>query len=246
MNFELSLSSMLAHSAVFFSRQEWLPVADARADGKNTAQTDQEEFNEQLALDASGNSGIVTGVGAGAGAGAGSTGSVAVGAYGDLSHVAGSGNVSTVNVTTDDPQVVDTAVASNTVVANTALDDLESGTTADVTAISNVANSSIAAGVAYTNLNDAFGEDALSAAANAEANSTTALEAMGTESETTANNALAAAQNETLAGVTPAQEFQAVEPNVPGSPAKLSTLATWVAVISGGLAIYFYVFRKKA
>lgn len=251
---------MLAHSAVFFSREEWLPVADARGWSKNTAATDQEATNEQVGAEGGAGTTATGGVGAsteaagsgsivGAGPGAGSQGSFSVGGTNsDLSRVSGSGNVSVVNVSSSDPDVVEAALASNTAttadalaanasVSNTALDDLESGATA-----------SIAAGVAYTQLNDQFGEDALQSAANAEANSTTALEAMGTESETTANNALAAAQNETLAGVTPAQQFQAVEPNTPGTveSGNLTKLATWISVIAGALAIFFYLTKKKA
>ena len=79
------------------------------------------------------------------------------------------------------------------------------------TGAENVAAASIASGAAEVAANDSFGEAALQAASDAESTDTTTLEQEAADFtagvSTLGNNALAAAQNETLAGVTPAQQL---------------------------------------
>ncbi len=99
-----------------------------------------------------------------------------------------------------------------------------------------------------TALNDQFGEAALQSAADVEANDTTALEAMSTETQQNAANALAAAQNETLAGVTPAQEFQTVGAGQSAGTIfgySVSTISTWLTVIVAIITLAYFLKHKK-
>jgi hypothetical protein len=226
--YDLQLVRVLAHSMVFFSREEWLPVADARCDGKDTSSADQTTQQQQ-----------VGGQGGGAGsrtnvAGAGATNSGNEGTI--LSGSAASGNKGTINLLSSDPEVTEAALGGAETVSVSAID-----------ANSAVASSAIAAGVAATQANAAFGEDALSFAANAQADATTTVEGVAEQvaagEETTANNALAAAQNETLAGVTPAQQFQEYGTTTSGST--VSSIATWLTVIVAVVTIAYFIKKGK-
>lgn len=251
--FLADLAEFLAHSLVFFSKENWLPVADARGDGKNTASTEQEETNEQVAGQG-GAAGSVTKV-SGAGAGSGAGGSLVLGAGSTQSigrQVGGVGNTSITNITNADPAVSEAALESNTDVAETAIAGISS-TSGAALGLANsalgdeesTATMSIQAGVADTQMNDAFGEEALQSAADAEATSTTGLESMGTQEADVATNALAAAQNETLAGVTPAQEFQSVSPAIANSTSsKLATIGTYLTILGGIVALLVF-FKTK-
>lgn len=244
MTFQESLIQCLAHSAVYFSRSEQWPFSgpEPRNDGKNTAQTQQTEDNEQTAGQGGG-AGSSTSVG---GVGSTGTGSSGVNARGNIGQQTGRNNVDITTIETSDPEIAQAAIhastdsaanalLSNTIVTSQALNDLESTATA-----------SINAGVTDNAINASFGAAALNTAANAEANATTALENFGANATTAADNALAAAQNETLAGVTPAQEFQAA-----GGAGSLTgvlngaSLVTWLSVAVAIFGIIYYLRKAK-
>lgn len=244
MTFELSLARALAHSAVYFSRSEQWPFhgPEPRNDGKDTASTTEEETNQQVGADAT-NGTVIAG-----GAGSVGTGSSGVNARGNIATVSGRGNTAITTIETSDPEVTTAALATTANIADTSLesyDDLANHALASNEAVATMA---INAGVATTAQNATFGEAALEAAANAEANVTTALEGISTESQQTASNALAASQNETLAGVTPAQEFQQVSPTTPDtltSSSRLSSLATILAIIVAVISIIYFLRKGK-
>jgi hypothetical protein len=252
---------MLAHSAVYFSRQEWLPVADARngpsiSSAPSTSTSAQTSTNQQVADEGGAEGSFTSAVGANSGTdlttSTQGTSGVVEAAGSRLGEADGNNDNVSTTIETSDPDVTEAALLANTVtsaqadqtvasVTNTALSDEESTATA---AIGN-ANAAIAANAYTTALNDQFGESALQTAADSEANDTTALEASATEEAQVATNALAAAQNETLAGVTPAQEFQEVSPQTPGTITSANTWATYITIAAGVLAIIFYFRAKK-
>ena len=85
-------------------------------------------------------------------------------------------------------------------------------------------------------------------ASSSQATETTALEQSAQEFAAGAtqlgDNALAAAQNETLAGITPGQAF--TQTGIGGGTSKLSSVAAWVGIIGAGLAVLWFLFRKKS
>jgi hypothetical protein len=261
-DFSWSLARCLAHSSTHFTREDWAPVQDARGDGKSGDGTEsQEETNEQVAGESSGTQSAVIAASGNANvggvnvSGVGGLGRQVVtvnrGATGGTRNNGNGGAITNNDITTvesSDPAVSEAAINGE---ENTAGEALEANyaVTQQATALSasaladneSVATASIQAGVDMTALNDQFGEDALQTAANAEANATTGLEAGATESSQVASNALAAAQNETLAGITPGQEFEGVGSS--SSSQSVSTIATWVTV-AVGLITLMYFFRK--
>jgi hypothetical protein len=257
-DFSWSLARCLAHSSTHFAREEWAPVQDARGDGKSGDGTEtQEETNEQVAGEASGTQSSVIGASGNANvggvnvSGVGGLGRQNVTVSGRAGQSGGGAHITNNDITTvesSDPAVSEAAINGE---ENTAGEALEANyaVTQQATALSasaladneSVATASIQSGVDMTALNDQFGEDALQTAANAEANATTGLEAGATESSQVASNALAAAQNETLAGITPGQEFEGVGSS--SSSQSVSTIATWVTV-AVGLITLIYFFRK--
>jgi nucleotide-binding universal stress UspA family protein len=259
--FKQSLAVCLAHSAVFFTREAWRPVADARGEGKSTSSAEQSTSQEQVGAEGGGSESptLVTGASSpysndsGTIAGAASANANNQGLNLSASNIGygGSDNITTVTDQSEDPEIIEAALGGAETIAVGAEQSNTAVSEAAVNAAAGTAQYSIAAGVADTAQDSEFGEEALQFAANAQAEDTTTLETAAQEYaaglETTANNALAAAQNETLAGVTPAQTFQEY-----GGSSSLTgllngtSLVTWVIVISAIAAIYYYFFRKKA
>jgi hypothetical protein len=225
---EENICRVLAHSIVFFSRQEWLAVADCVCNEKSTSSAEQSTTQQQIGV-SSGTSAVV------AGAGSRNANNSGFSIQGNVDR----GSTVSVSTQTEDPELIEAALGG---AEHVALASIQSN--------ADVANNAIGAGVAYTALNEQFGNAALDFASNAQAQATTTLEneaqqfAAGVTE--TANNALAAAQNETLAGVTPAQQFQAsgASGTLAGQVAAWST-TTWIAVIGGILAILYYLKARK-
>jgi len=249
-----SLALCLAHSAVFFAREEWLPVADARGDGKSGDGTQsQETTSEQVGAQSQGPESPIT-----AASGNANIGGVGVSGQGGIGHQSGGvGDTDITTIESSDPAVAESAIAGEQSTAGEAL-EANSYVVGQAAAMSQAAMSdtessataSIAASVDMTALNDQFGEDALQMASNAEAASTTGLEAGASESTQLADNALAAAQNETLAGVTPAQQFQAIQGEGAAGAGTIdgysvSTIATWLTVIIGLISLAYFLKHKK-
>jgi hypothetical protein len=236
---EWSLSLVLAHSAVFFQREEWLPVAGATGNGKSgDGTTSQEETNEQVAGETGGSQSPAIIAGAQAAVGGVSRSTIG-------GPVGGRGNIEITSVETSDPAVTLGALSANENIAGGAF-DVANHALADE---ESTATASIEAGAYDTQLNDQFGEAALQAAGDVEAANTTALEAMSTESQQNASNALAAAQNETLAGVTPAQQFQNVGAGGAAGTIfgySVNTIATWLTVIVAIISLAYFLRAKKA
>jgi trimeric autotransporter adhesin len=161
----------------------------------------------------------------------------------------GPGGVEITTIDSSDPAVTEAALGANTTVAEASLEanafvsqQALEDEASSATASSDTAQASIAAGVLQTQQNDAFGEAALQSAADSEADSTTALEAMGTETQQNAANALAAAQNEITAGVTPAQQFQTISGTQQGT---ISKVATYLTVITGIIGVIYFLRKGK-
>ena len=244
-------------------------MAVMAAFSKSSSTASQEETNEQAAGEGggAGSTTLVAGsgsVGAGGGinvqAGAGSSGAGAgLNAYDSKlggTQTGGTGNTEITSIVSTDPAVAEAALESNTEVnkvatgavvtlAGEALGDEEGTAIASTNAVTSTAIASIQEGAIEQQLNDQFGEEALQSAENSEAQSVTGLETAATESTVLGSNALAAAQNETLAGVTPAQEFQAVsaEPGVSSSSGGLSKIALYITIAVGVISL-IYFFRK--
>lgn len=166
--------------------------------------------------------------------------------------VGNNGSSETINITSSDVA----AMASNTAVATAALeantvDSMDAiGEVASVaTGAENVAAASIASGAAEVAANDSFGEAALQAASDAESTDTTALEQEAADFtagvSTLGNNALAAAQNETLAGVTPAQQLASA--GIDTSTGSSSTSWSWSTIlgITAALLGIWVFFRSR-
>jgi hypothetical protein len=236
-----NIASCLAHSLVFFTREEYLPASAAQGNATSSnASSLNSATNQELSGETEGDQSPFTQVGA-------NSKSAAV--NGGVSLQQGnvtSGKGGTVNdittIESSDPDVVEAALSANEDVsagaaelANNALTDL-----------AGVATSSIEAGVLDTQANAAAGESALNDAAQAEAEATTEEEASATESTTVASNGLAAAENETLAGVTPAQLFQQVQPATPSTLASSTTASQWATYLGIAVAVVtlIYFFRK--
>jgi hypothetical protein len=219
--------------------------------------SNQQEEQASVAGEAEGAGSQFIGVGAGS-SGSGDQGSIVAGSgvaagataiRGNVGQQSGHDNTDITTIDSSDPAVTEAALETNAYVSTSALNDEEGTAVAALQIVGATAQSSIAAGVASVQENDLFGEYALQSAADAEANSTTALEAMSTESETIANNAVTAAQNETLAGVTPAQELQDVSPETPGtlssSESKADKWAAWITIAVGVLTLIYFLRKGK-
>ena len=236
-----SIARLLAHSAVFFSREDWLPVADAQNNGGSgdLDREEQEETNQQVAGESSGAQSPTVIAGA----------SSAVGGtrvQGNLGQASGAGtNTSITTITDSDPAVTLGAIQETGDISGEALGDYTNLAESALGDNESVATASIAAGVSDTALNDSFALQALQSSANEEANDTTAVEAAATESDQVANNGLAAAENETLAGVTPAQEFQSVNPETGVSSSSVSTIGTWLGIIVAVLTLFYFLRKGK-
>ncbi len=212
-------------------------------DGKSgDGTTTESQTNQQVATQ--GGSGFTNAVGSG-----GSSNERGVTSRGGgIGSASGHGTAIT-TINSSDPQVTEAALAANENVAGNALASNATVATSALNDLESTATTSIEAGVYDTQLNDQFGESALQMAANSEANSTTALEAMGTETQQNAANALAAAQNEITAGVAPSQQFQDVTPTTPGTLAfgdsTLSTWAMWLGIAAAVIGIFYYLGQGK-
>lgn len=217
-------------------------------DGKSGDGTEsQEETNEQVAGESEGGQSPVL-----LASGNANVGGVGVSGQGGIGHQSGGvGDTDITTISTSDPEVTLAALDANQNVTGQALStvdqslSLANGSLQD---LESVATSSIEAGVDTTALNDQFGEAALQSAADSEANNTTALEAMGTETQQNAANALAAAQNETLAGVTPAQEFQTVGAGGAAGTIfgySVNTIATWLTIAVAVISLAYWLKHRK-
>lgn len=100
----------MAHSLVFFSREEWLPVADAQANGFTSDEADESETNQQVGVETGG--GAANTVGAG---GTQSNGGTAV--KGSITATKGG----TIDISNPDPE----AIAAMAYTSSTALDDMQ-------------------------------------------------------------------------------------------------------------------------
>ena len=257
-NFEIALCLCLAQTVFLEARERWSPngiVDDAMcnlgfAPSNSSATTSNQAVGGEGATGAQSPTVI-------AGAGSASAGATAgqniVSGQGHITDSYGGavapGGVETINVTSSDlaalqsnQAVSEAALASNTTVVNDSLDAVGEVALGAET----VAANSIAGGVAETAANNSFGEQALQFAANAQSIDTTALEqeaanfAAGVS--TLGNNAFAAAQNETLAGITPGQAYESAGISTQmGSSNTWQTWAAVVAVVAGVFALFHYL-----
>jgi hypothetical protein len=175
-----------------------------------------------------------------------------VAARGNIGQVSGQGNTNITTIDTSDPAVTTAALEADYYtsqaadsVANIALNDEQGTATAAIQGNTTVSVAALEAGAIDTANDDSLAEGALQSAADAEADSTTAVEASSDESDTVASNALAAAQNETLAGVTPAQEFQSVEASTPTSGISAGNIATWLTIGVGIITVIYFLKKGK-
>lgn len=157
------------------------------------------------------------------------------------------GKNSTVNISSSDPDVVEAALAANVDVANGALTTNSDVSQVAITAAATTANNAITT-IGNTTANDlAFGAASLAAAQASEDSATTETENLAAEyaagqsqaldnAQTTANNLATG----TTQGISQAQLPTNADEQGGGT---INNLATWITVIAGMLAIYFY-FRK--
>ena len=115
---------------------------------------------------------------------------------------------------------------------------------------SEVANAAIA--TANTDLNNsiAFGEEALQTAQNSQANGVGAVESLASQyatglAQTTANGQIA--QNNAATGATQPLGYSILPTNVDenGTSSTVSALSTWIVIVSGLIAIIYYLRRGK-
>jgi hypothetical protein len=258
LNFDAILCCVLAHSAVHFCREWHSPlgiVDDAMnigglfgEDSESSQATTDTQVAGQGGGEGSENPTIIAGASS---VGANATGDTQTGGYG----VAAGARVEaggTLDVTTDDVNALNesqtvtvAALQSNTDVTGAALASLDQvATGAEVEA-----GNSIAAGVAETEANDQFGEQALASASALQSTDTTALEQEAEEFAAgvsqLGNNALAAAQNETLAGITPGQAYEegSIQPSAQNAGA-VSTIAAWLGIIGFVIAGFYFILKK--
>ena len=257
-NFEIALCLCLAQTLLLEARERWSPngiVDDAMCNlGFAPSNSQADTSNEAVGGEGAAGAGSPTVI---AGAGSASAGATAgqniVSGQGHITDSYGgtvaSGGSETINVTSSDlaalqsnQAVSEAALASNTSVVQDSLDAVGEVALGAET----VAANSIAAGVAETAANNSFGEQALQFAANAQSTDTTALEqeaanfAAGVS--TLGNNALAAAQNETLAGITPGQAYESAGISTQmGSSNTWQTWAAVVAVVAGVFTLFHYL-----
>jgi hypothetical protein len=231
--FETNLCACLAHSAVFFSRQEWKAVGDAvNGPTVSSSSTSQAETQQQ-----------VGGQGGGAGSSTIVSGANLSRTVGGSVILTGSKDSDTVNISSSDPDVLEAALASNTSVSNTAIGSNTSLALDEANESEATATAAIAASTDQVLANDQFGLAAIDAAANEDAYATTAVESASTQSQVTAQDALAAAQNTLTAGVAPSQEFQTS--GTASLQTQTQTWATWITIISGVIAVWFFFLKKK-
>lgn len=252
---EMAIAAVLAHSLVFFTRLEWEPVCDAQCFSGSESSAQQTTTQQQVAAETGTTSGEVTIAGAGSkSSGSGNSGNVTT------------GKNSSVTIESSDSQTDQEAIAASlaqeeaAVAGNTNVSQEAIAANADVTGESlsyaaavaggsdAVADDAIAQAAANQENNDNFALDSLQSAYQAQAVQADALQDESAEyatglSQDTANAQIAA--NDANTGNSQLLNNGEL-PTAAEQRGSLSTLSTWIAIIAGVLAIYFYLRKGKA
>jgi hypothetical protein len=221
-------------------------------DGKDQSDATQTTENQQVGGQTGADTGTAIIAGAGASPKTSSGGSTTIGGA-----IQGK---NTINITSSDPDVTEAALAAGVsdsqaasadtaTVAQTALDDSSLEAIALSQGADTVAAGAIGSGESDVANSESFADDALQAAANENADNTTETEALAAEYATGLSQSAANAQ--ILANDAYTGQGQALNSgNLPTLAAEAGTtswqtLATWVAIISGIIAIYYYFKKGK-